>query len=312
MQQTELHRHLDASLRTSTLHELALERGLTSHSLEKFSASFLLKQPLPNLESVLSRFELFQKVLDSEPVLRRIAFEGVEDCYREGTRKVEYRFSPGFIGQFNQLKWEWILDAIQQGVQDAKLLYPEMQVGLLCIASRDQGLDEVNRTVDFFLNTKSAWVGFDLAGPENQYPPSMFLNSFLKLRNEGVSITIHAGEGTSAENIWSAILDLGAKRIGHGTAALNDPILMDYLRDQQICLELCPTSNWITSITSDLSRHPLRTFFDHGIPVCLNTDDPGIFGNTLLDEIKIAKQKMDFTDDEIQKLWCYAEAASFT
>lgn len=313
----ELHRHLDASVRSQTLFELVQEKGLLTGDFEgvsflnEFETKFLLRSPLPNLESVLSRFQLFQQVLDSESVLQRVAYECVEDCYQEGIQQVELRFSPGFISEKNGLNWDWILDAITTGIQNAKTQYPEIEVGLICIASRDMGLKEVDRTIDFFLETRKFWVGFDLAGPENDFPPSLFKSSFQKLKNSNVPVTIHAGEGTASENIWSAIFDLNARRIGHGIAAIQDPSLMDYLRDQQICLELCPTSNWITSVTPDLSKHPIRRFFDHGIPVSLNTDDPGIFGNTLSNEVEILRTKLGFSSGEIEQIWEMAKHARF-
>ncbi|MEK6579444.1 MAG: adenosine deaminase, partial [Bdellovibrionota bacterium] len=246
--QVELHRHLDVSLRLSTLLELCKERGLEgqSTSLSGFKAKVVLSQPLSDLNSVLARFVLVQKVLDRPEVLERVAFEALEDCFVEGTRKVELRFSPGFVGELSNLSWELILDAFERGIKKGLTQYSEIKAGLICIATRDQGAAQVDRTIDFFLKNQKRFIGFDLAGNETGFPCRDFETSFKRLQSSRAKITVHAGEAAGPENIWEAISLLGAHRIGHGVTCVQDPRLMTYLRDHQICLEMCPTSNWLT------------------------------------------------------------------
>jgi adenosine deaminase len=311
--QTELHRHLDVSTRLTTLLELAKEQGIEqqSTSLEAFRRKLVLQEPLKDLASVLDKFALYQKVLTRPAILERIAFEGVEDCWNEGTRKVEFRYSPSFVSEYNGLSWEEAQQALLAGLKRGLQEYPEMQAGLLCIASRDFGPDEVNRTVEFFLNHMDTFLGLDLAGKEDGFPCHLFETSFKKAIQKGARITVHAGEALGPESIWEAIELLGAQRIGHGIACIEDPQLMEYLKKHSICLEQCPTSNWLTNGVTSFEEHPLPRLLRAGLPVCINTDDPSIFGTTLPQEIRICVEKMGMTLGEVEKCHENASTASF-
>ncbi|MCM2322014.1 MAG: adenosine deaminase [Oligoflexia bacterium] len=311
--QTELHRHLDVSLRLSTLLELAQARGLEpqSTSLEAFDKKVILRKPLSDLREVLSTFTLFQRVLDRPEVLERAGFEAVEDCWNEGTRKVELRFSPSFVSEFSKLSWEEVLAGFERGVKRAQAKYPEIQVGLLCIASRDYGPEFAEKTVDFFLKHQSRFVGLDLAGNEENFPCRIFEPAFKKAVKAGARITIHAGEATGPENMWEAIELLGARRIGHGIAAVRDPKLMEYLAKNRICLEMCPTSNWLTRAVPSFESHPLPQVLRAGVPVCINTDDPGVFAVGMADEARICREKMGMTEAEIELCHRHATELSF-
>jgi adenosine deaminase len=310
---TELHRHLDVSVRTSTLLELAQERGLEAQStgLAAFREKHVIHRPMTDLTTVLAQFTLYQHVLDRPDVLERVAFEVVEDIRREGTRQVELRWSPGFVCELSKLPWEDALDGFEAGIRRALETYPDMRAGMLCIASRDLGPDTVNRTVEFFLKHSDRFRGLDLAGPEEGFPARDFASSFQKAQDEGARITVHAGEGSGPENIWDAIESLGARRIGHGIAAIQDRELMDRLAKDAICLENCPTSNWLTQCVTDLRDHPLPKFLRAGVPVCINTDDPGIFGVTLPGEVEICRQQMGMSEAEIEACFEHARRASF-
>lgn len=309
----ELHRHLDASVRSSTLLELAQERGLVplSTSLDSFRESFFLKSPLSDLYSVLSKFTLFQQVLDRPDVLERVAFEAAEDCYNEGTRTVEFRFSPGFVCELSKLKFIDVLDGFDAGLKKAKEIYPDLKTGLICIGSRDLGMASIEKTVEFYLKNDDRLIGFDLAGDEVAHPNDKYATVIKPLLFENAPITIHAGEATGPESIWAAVELLGARRIGHGIHCVQDHKLMDFLRDQKILLEICPTSNWLTQAVPNLESHPIKKIIDHGIPVCINTDDPGIFDVTLPSEIAVAQKYCKLTDQDVQKTFEYAHTVSF-
>ena len=311
--QVELHRHLDVSTRPETLLELAQDRGLEgqSTSLSSFKQRLLIKSPLTDLRSVLSRFTLFQKVLDRPETLERIAFEAVEDCWNEGTRKVEFRYCPDFVSEYSHLNWEDSLNAFYTGMTRGLQRHSEMSAGLICIASRDYGQEAVDSTVEFFLSHRDKLIGLDLAGNEAEYPCRLFERSFKKAVQAGAKITVHAGEATGPENIWEALELLGARRIGHGVTSVQDPKLMQYLAQKEIALEMCPTSNWITQIVKTLPEHPLPLLLRSGVPVTINTDDPGIFGITLSQEIQICREKLQMTEAEIAKCQEHAQKQSF-
>jgi adenosine deaminase len=139
----------------------------------------------------------------------------------------------------------------------------------------------------------------------------MFEASFKEVIAAGGQITIHAGEASGPENIWEAIELLGAQRIGHGITSVQDPVLMRYLADKQICLEMCPTSNWLTQAVPSLEEHPLPKALRAGVPVSINTDDPTVFGTTLPQEIQICWQKMGMSEAELRLCQKNAWQASF-
>jgi len=244
-------------------------------------------------------------------VLEQVAFEVVEDVAREGTEKVELRWSPGFVCELSKLPWADALDGFEAGLARARLSYPQVQTGMLCIASRDYGVDSAAETVEFFVKNRDRFIGIDLAGNEEDFPCRLFERAFKPVRDKDLRITVHAGEATGPDNVWEAIEYLGAQRIGHGINSLKDASLVERLKRDSICLEMCPTSNWLTRCVPSLEEHPLPKALRAGIPVCINTDDPGVFAVTLRDEIKICRERMGMSDAEIQACFAHAEKASF-
>ncbi len=311
---TELHRHLDVCTRTTTLLELAVEAGLEgqSTSLEAFSQKVLLKEPFQNLQAVLDAFGLFSKVLKTPKIIERIAFEAAEDCWKEGIRKVEFRFSPAFMTQHSRLDWEEVLQAIEAGLQRAKTYFPDLKTGLIVIISRDLGKEAAEKTAAFYLSHQKRLIGLDLAGPEDTFPCRDFESLFQPIRKApGTHITVHAGESAGPEQIWEAIDLLGAQRIGHGVAYAQDPKLEQELAKRRICLEMCPTSNWLTRCVPSLEAHPLPRALRAGIPVCINTDDPGAFGITLPQELEVCRTRLGLTEAEIETCQVNARSHAF-
>jgi adenosine deaminase len=311
--QTELHRHLDISVRPATLLELLQQRGLQaqSTSLAAFSEWLILREPLADLGAVLEKFEVFQKIYDRPEVFERVGFEVVEDCWREGTRQVELRFSPAFACQESGLGWEDALSGFEAGIARAMRAYPGMRAGLLCIASRDFGTEGAERTTDFFLKNKNRFLGLDLAGNEALFPIRLFREPFRRAKAEGARITVHAGETSGPEEIWAAIEELGAERIGHGVSSIRDPRLMAFLSKNAICLELCPTSNRLTRAVDRIKDHPLPALLRAGVPVTINTDDPGMFGVSLPDELRLCREVLGMSEAEIQETMAHADRSSF-
>lgn len=309
---TELHRHLDICVRTSTLFELAQKQGIIPQatSLDSFKGELYITEPLSDLNAVLDQFTLFPKVQTRPEIAKRIAFEAVEDAYREGIRKIELRFSPGFVSHFGGLSWDEICDSYLAGLELAREAYPEIKTGLICIASRDFGPDGAAETVEFFLRRSDAFIGIDLAGPEKEFPCRIFKQAFEPAIRAGSNITIHAGEASGPENIWQAIEDLKAKRIGHGITSIEDQELIDFLRDQEICLEVCPSSNILTKSAASFESHPLAALVRAGVPCSINTDDPGIFPITLPGEIELASTRMGLNSAQIN--FCLDSASKYS
>jgi adenosine deaminase/aminodeoxyfutalosine deaminase len=155
-------------------------------------------------------------------------------------------------------------------------------------------------------------VAIGLGGIEAEGPALWYRDLYAKARDRGLRLTCHAGETTGPESVWQA-LEIGAERIGHGIRAMEDPRLVQHLRDRQIPLEVCITSNVRTASVATLADHPVRKLFDAGVPIILNTDDPALFGCSLNSELDLARREFGFTETELQALaqnaWKFAFAA---
>lgn len=161
----------------------------------------------------------------------------------------------------------WILDAVRHfGAAHG------MQVAELAAARVDQGV-----------------VAYSIGGDEERGPAAWFTDVYRFARSSGLRLTAHAGETDGPASIWAA-LELGAERIGHGIRAIDDPVLVKHLRDHDIPLEISLTSNLATGVVGELADHPARRLYDAGVPITLNTDDPGIFRTSLSREFALAAQ----------------------
>jgi len=179
------------------------------------------------------------------------------------------------------------------------------------------GLASGERTIDWVERFAPAGsVGFGLGGPEIGVPRPQFADVFARARALGLASVPHAGETTGPQTIRDAIDDLGAVRIGHGIAAAQDPELMQYLAENDVALEICPTSNVCTRAVASLEEHPFPVLRDAGVPLTLNSDDPGMFDTTLNAEYAIAGATFGLTPGELADLaragvrYSFADAAT--
>ncbi len=154
-------------------------------------------------------------------------------------------------------------------------------------------------------------VAFGLGGPEIGVPRPQFKPHFDAARAAGLRSVPHAGETTGPETIWDALNVLGAERIGHGTTATQDPVLLRHLADQAIPLEVCPTSNIATRAVETLDQHPIKEMHAAGVVVTINSDDPPMFGTTLNQEYAVAARLLDLDRDGLKRLAQNAVDVSF-
>ncbi len=285
----DLHRHLDGSIRLSTILELGLENGLPlpGRTLDTLRPHVVVSEPQPGLMAFLAKFEWMVGVLVNEEACRRVAYENVEDAKREGLDALELRFSPVFMAQPHGLNPQAVVEAVMDGV-NAGVRDFGVPTKLIGILSRTFGVESCKRELDALLACREGLVAIDLAGDEGNFPPQLFVEHFRRVRDAGLGVTIHAGEAAGPESIWSAIRDLGATRIGHGVRAVEDPALMDYLAEHRIGLECNLTSNVQTSTVRGYASHPLKQFLERGLLATINTDDPGISGIDLAYEYDVA------------------------
>ena len=312
VQRTELHRHLDASFRPSTLVTLVnrLQIPAPFKTAKEVREKFWITSQMKSLAEVLACFEIFQKVLRTQEILEQVAFEAVEDAALDGIQKIELRYSPSFTSEFSGLSWKEALDSFSKGIQQGAATHG-IRAGLICIASREYGLEAAIKTVEFALENRGQFIGVDLAGNEEAFPNRNYASAFRRAVDAGMPVTIHAGEACGPESIWQAIDELGARRIGHGITATRDEKLIQRLARDGILLETCPTSNYVTRSVNSFAEHPLPKFLAARIPVSISTDEPGIFGVTLTEEQAIARKHMGLSGADIAKTEAFASSHSF-
>jgi aminodeoxyfutalosine deaminase len=153
-------------------------------------------------------------------------------------------------------------------------------------------------------------VGVGIGGDEQKAPPELFRSVYGYAEDNGLRLTAHAGETGPPESIWGA-LNLHAERVGHGFTASQDPDLIEELAYRQIPVEICLTSNVRTGVCSAIAEHPVKSYFDQGVMVTLNTDDPGLFGTSLAREYQLAQDTFGFTDEHLRELARNSFEASF-
>lgn len=293
----ELHRHLDCSVRWSTLVELAPLVGIElPEDSRQRREKFLITQPMQDLESVLKKFLNTQKVLASEEILERIAYEACEDAYNDGIRLLELRYAPTFITEgHGHLSFEKIHRAFVKGTQRAEKKW-ELGVGLIAIIQRTKNLATAASVIDFVIDHKDSFVGVDLADNESACDPKTFIAPFDKAKAAGLHITIHSGEAPgSAKWVQDSIQYLHAERIGHGVQIINDPQTLAFVRDRKIPLEVCPISNWLTQAFPSHQQHPIRQLIAQNIMITINSDDPGVFATTLTDDYQVLSDVHGFS-----------------
>ncbi|WP_199443189.1 adenosine deaminase [Umezawaea beigongshangensis] len=176
----------------------------------------------------------------------------------------------------------------------------------------EKGVTAGRETLAFALGERpDGLVAFGLAGPEAGVGRAQFAPFFTAAREAGLHSVPHAGETTGPATVWSAVRDLGAERIGHGTSAATDPALLDHLVEHAIALEVCPTSNVRTGQVPSIAAHPVRRLLGHGVVVTLNTDDPPMFGATLEGEYLAVASTSGLRHAEVAALAANGVRASF-
>ncbi|MGA9525610.1 MAG: adenosine deaminase, partial [Myxococcaceae bacterium] len=258
---TDLHCHLDGSMRLKTILELAEQQKvkLPANDEESLARAIHMGEVCKSLEDYLVAFDVTLSVLQTEEGLFRAAYELAIDCAAENVRYVEVRYSP-VLHQQKGLKLTTIVDAVLEGLRVAKRetgirygvilcgirhINPQTSVRLaeLCVAYKNRGV-----------------IGFDLAGAEMNFPAKDHKDAFQLILRNNVNCTAHAGEAYGPESISQAIHYLGAHRIGHGTRLREDGDLLNYVNDHRIPLEVCLSSNVQTGAVTDLKSHPLKFY----------------------------------------------------
>ncbi|HLV87126.1 MAG TPA: adenosine deaminase [Candidatus Sulfotelmatobacter sp.] len=300
----ELHLHLEGAVDSATLYELREQHGdrttvSETEGLYRYTdfQTFLMafKEVSAHLRGPddyeLVTYRLMQR-LKQDNVLHAEVYVAVGVClYRkqdfaaifEGLERGRARGARDF-----GISLLWIFDATRHfGVEAAQ------QVFELAVRYHDRHV-----------------IGIGIGGDEQKAPPELFRSVYGYAEDNGLRLTAHAGETASPESIWGA-LNLHAERIGHGFTAGQDPDLIEELAYRQIPLEICLTSNLRTGVCKAIGEHPVKSYFDQGVMITLNTDDPALFGTTLSREYQLAQDNFGFTDEHLREIARNSFEASF-
>ena len=298
----DLHRHLDGSIRLQTILELADQHGikLPANDLKGIAPFVYIDGNEPGLMAFIARFKYLVEVLVDDDACRRVAYESVIDAKKEGIDYIELRFSPWFMAEKHGLNPQAVVEACLDGIS-AGQDDTGVKANAIGILSRSYGTEDCQKELDAILACKHLMTAVDLAGDEAGFAAGLFTEHFRQVRDAGLHVTVHAGEAAGPESVWAAIRDLGAERIGHGFRAIEDPELVQFLVEEGVGLECCPTSNLHISAIADYRVHPIKALADSGVKFCLNTDDPGISNIDLQHEYRVAAPAIGLTPEQVRQ-----------
>ena len=311
----QLHCHLDGAIPERLFVKYSREGGYVPEGVsdEEWIRQNVMTESM-TLSEGLEKFVLLTAILQTKEHLTEVTETILDDYYEEGSRLVELRFAPQSHTE-KEMDMEDAILAVLEGRKRAMEKHPDLVCGILvCIMNYGQewGCLENNiRTVELAAKYKDQGVvGIDLAGDEMATPIESYAPQFEMAKQLGVNFTIHAGESGPASNVAFA-LSIGAKRIGHGIHSIQDERVVKEIIEKGVTLEVSPTSNVLSRCVPSYKEHPIRTFFDRGVRVNVNTDDPSLFGIRLEEEYQKLRETFHFTEKELALMNLYGAEASF-
>jgi adenosine deaminase/aminodeoxyfutalosine deaminase len=300
----ELHLHLEGTIDAATLLELRERHGRQS-TLAEVEQLYEYQ----NFTGFLMAFKAVTEDLQTAADYELITYRLMEKLKAENVLHAEVYVSVG-VSLWRKQDFAAIFDGLERGRERGER---DFGISLLWIfdAVRQFGPEKAKTVAELAVRYKERGVvGFGIGGDEAKAGPELFREVYSYAADNGLRLTAHAGETAGPESVWGA-LNIRAERIGHGLTAWHDPELVEELSRRQIPLEICMTSNLRTRVCSAIAEHPVRRYFDQGIMVTLNSDDPAMFGTTLAGEYQLAQDAFGFTDEHLRELARNSFEASF-
>lgn len=301
----ELHLHLEGSVEPATLLELRLRHDMADANLASCEALYRYQ----DFQGFLMAFKAVTEHLRVAEDYELITYRLMERLQAENVLHAEVFVSVG-VCLWRSQDFAALFEGMERGRERGAR---DFGVSLLWIfdAVRHFGAEPAQRVAELAVEYQHRNViAFGIGGDESRGAPELFRDVYAYAASHGLHLTAHAGETTSPESIWGA-LNLGAERIGHGLTAAQDPELLEELSQRQIPVEICVTSNVLTGACPRLEDHPVRQYFDHGLMLTLNTDDPAMFRTSLCREYAIAQKTFGFTEEQLRELARNSFEASF-
>ena len=301
----ELHLHLEGSIEPETLVQLQRNHGLTNVSAADAERLYDYK----DFNGFLMAFKAVTEHLQTGADYELVTYRLMEQLKAESVLHAEVYVSVG-VCLWRKQDFAAIFEGLERGRERGAR---DFGVSLLWIfdAVRQFGAEKAQAVAELAVRYRDRHVvGFGIGGDEQKGPPELFRDVYAYAADHGLHLTAHAGESAGPESIWGA-LNLRAERIGHGLTAARDPELVEELSQRQVPIEICVTSNLKTGCCASLAEHPVRSYFDHGLMITLNSDDPAMFRTTLSREYQLVQQNFGFTDEHLRELARNSFEASF-
>jgi aminodeoxyfutalosine deaminase len=301
----ELHLHLEGSIEPLTLLELRQRHAMEGASLAEIEQLY----NYTDFKGFLAAFKDVTGHLRTPEDYELITYRLMERLKSQNVRHTEVIVSVG-VCLWRKQDFAAIFEGLERGRQRGE---KDFGVSLLWIfdAVRQFGAEKAQSVLDLAIQFHDRnVVAFGIGGDELAGPPEWFAAVYSRAAEHGLHLTAHAGESAGPESIWGA-LNLKAERIGHGLTAEQDPELIEELAESQIPLEICVTSNLRTGCCSELTQHPVRRYFDQGLMLTLNSDDPAMFRTSPNAEYRLVQETFDFTDEHLRELARNSFEASF-
>ncbi len=295
----ELHVHLDGSVRIETAMEIL------NKDIDDVKENMIAKKKCIDLNEYLTKFEYPNRILQTKENLERVAYELAIDLKKDGVIYAEVRFAPLKHLQKSLTKEE-VVESVLKGLNRV-----DIKTNLILCMMRDMSIDDNKEVIYLAKNYYGKGVcAVDLAGAEAIYKTENFKELFELARRLNIPYTIHAGEADGKNSIISA-LDFKTTRLGHGIRINEDNSLVDEIIQKKVLLEICPTSNIQTNVVDKYDDHPVKSYYDKGILVSINTDNRTVSNTTLTSEYKYLMDNLDFSLEDIIKTNKYAIEKSF-
>src|SRR6202140_1450765 len=301
----ELHLHLEGSIEPSTLLQLRQRHAMEGASLADVEQLYNYK----DFAGFLSAFKDVTGHLRTPEDYELITYRLMERLKSQSVLHAEVIVSVG-VCLWRKQDFAAIFEGLERGRQRGE---KDFSVSLLWIfdAVRQFGAEKAQSVLDLAIQFHDRnVVAFGIGGDERAGPPEWFAGVYARGAEHGLHLTAHAGESAGPESIWGA-LNLKAERIGHGLTAAQDPELIEELAESQVPIEICVTSNLRTGCCADLAQHPVRRYFDQGLMLTLNSDDPAMFRTSLVEEYALAQEAFGFSDEHLRELARNSFEASF-
>ena len=306
-----IHTHLEGSVRPSTFMDLAATHGIESKkSIDAVSMAMQVTGDERNLVDYLKKISYGYRVFLDKQSVQRITYEAAEDAALDGVVYLEVRAGP-ITHSHTSFTAEQVIESMLLGLRQAEYKY-DIVCRLIVSALRHHdpkvNIQLAHTALEFKHN---GVVGFDLAGDEEGYPAQIHAEAFSVARTGGLGITVHAGEAGGANNVLYAIRKLKATRIGHGIRSIESSSVMSLLRERNVLLELCPTSNVHTKTVSNIKEHPVDKFYDQGIPISIGDDDPVTSRTKVSQELTLLENCFGFELDDLKNIQRMSIEAAF-